>query len=74
MIKVIIQCARYLPSLAKSLQLILKISATCITVHHLQVDDLLICRLRAQRVIAKCSVKLCSVRRCAIRYFLQGNA
>ena len=49
-------------SLARSLQFILKVSAT-----YRLADNWLVCSLRVQCMISKSNVKLCSVRRCITR-------
>ena len=51
-------------SLAKSLLLILEISATCRLVSYLLADNLIICRLRAQCMISNNNINSGSLRRC----------
>ena len=60
-------------SLAKSLRLILEISATCRLVSYLLADNLLICRLRAQCMISNNNINSGSLRLCVCHYFLQNN-
>ena len=59
--------------LAKSLQLILEISATYRLVSYLLADNWLICRLRAQCMISNNNINSGSLRRCVCPYFLQSN-
>ena len=55
---IVIHCIHYIYSLAKSLQLILEISATYRLVSYLLAGDWLICRLCMQCMISKSNVKL----------------
>ena len=56
-------------SLAKSLQLILEITATYRLVSYLVADNWLICRLRTQCMLSNNNINLGSLQRCVCRYF-----